>query len=438
VIVITAFGDVDLAIRALQLNASDFILKPLHSEALLIALDRAKTRYRNRKALDDYTTLLEERWMDTAEELARTFDFQKNLIESSIDGILGCDKNGKVVTYNRSMERILGYSKKEVLGKMSMERFFPEGMLAAFKEALYSDAYGGKKRLSLFESYLISKAGEKVPVQLSATVLLEETEEIGIVGFFKDLREIRQLEQQFADQARLLHQDRMMSLGRLAASVVHEINNPLSGILNYVRLMIKIVGRGGLSPEQVQKFQKYLALVESETDRCSRIVSNLLAFSRKSGMNFTEVDVNELLQRCILLTQHRMALQKIRLEARMDPERPKILGEYNQVQQCVVNLIFNAIDAMPEGGSLTLESALNHEMRTAEIRIQDSGRGIAPDVMPHIFEPFFTTKTEGKGLGLGLSTVYGIVERHKGTITAESAPGQGARFVIRLPLRRKE
>jgi PAS domain S-box-containing protein len=438
VIVITAFGDMDLAVRALQLNASDFILKPLHSDALLVALERAKTRYRNRKALDDYTTLLEERWMDTAEELARTFDFQKNLIESSIDGILGCDRSGKVVTYNRSMEKMLGFPKKEVLGKMSLDRFFPEDSLAAFKEALSSEHYGGMNRLTLFESYLLSKTVEKVPVQLSATVLLEDGEEIGIVGFFKDLREIRQLEQQFADQARLLHQDRMMSLGRLAASVVHEINNPLSGILNYVRLMIKIVGRGTLSPDQMEKFQQYLTLVESETDRCSRIVSNLLAFSRKSGMNVAEVDLNELVQKCTLLTQHRMALQKIRLQARMDPATPKIMGEFNQIQQCVVNLIFNAIDAMPDGGRLTLETVLNSEKGVAEIRVTDTGRGIPMDILPHIFEPFFTTKTEGKGLGLGLSTVYGIVERHKGTITAESEPGKGALFVIRLPVRRSE
>lgn len=435
VIVITAFGDMDLAIRALQLNASDFILKPLHSDALLVALDRAKARYRNRKALDDYTALVEERWMETSEELARTFNFQKHLIESSIDGILGCDRAGTVVTYNRSMERMLGYSKNEVLKKMSLGQFFPVGAEERFKEALYSEEYGGKNRLNLFESNLAAKSGEHIPVQLSATVLFDAGEELGIVGFFKDLREIRMLEQQFADQARLLHQDKMMSLGRLAASVVHEINNPLAGILNYIRLMIKILSRGMPAPEHIEKFQKYLNLIESETGRCSQIVSNLLAFSRKSTMELAEVSVNELLDRCILLTQHRMTLQNIRIETRFDPQSPKVLGDFNQIQQCLVNLVFNAMDAMPEGGILTIESAFESAQGIVRIGVSDTGRGIPKEVLPHVFEPFFTTKTEGKGLGLGLSTVYGIVERHRGTISVESTPGKGSRFVIRLPVR---
>jgi len=141
-----------------------------------------------------------------------------------------------------------------------------------------------KEPAFLFETYLIAKNGDKIPVETSATVLSNENEEIGMVTFVRDLREIRKLEQQFADQSRLLQQDKMISLGRLAASVVHEINNPLAGVLNYVRLMIKILNRGSLREEYIQKFQRYLTLVESEISRCSKIVSNLLAFSRKSKL----------------------------------------------------------------------------------------------------------------------------------------------------------
>jgi signal transduction histidine kinase len=254
-----------------------------------------------------------------------------------------------------------------------------------------------------------------------------------MVSFIRDLREMRRLEQQFSDQARLLHQDKMMSLGRLAASVVHEINNPLAGILNYVRLMIKIMSRGEPSPEQLEKFQRYLGLVESETDRCSRIVSNLLAFSRKSKMEFVQMNVNELLERSLMLSRHKMTLQNIETKTDLDSKVPLIQGDFNQLQQGIINLLFNAIDAMPDGGTLILASAFNARMKLVEITVSDTGCGIPKENLPHIFEPFFTTKTEGKGLGLGLSTVFGIVDRHKGTIEVRSEVGQGTTFTVRFP-----
>ena len=433
VIVVTAYGEIDIAIRALRLQASDFLIKPIDMDALLISLDRAKDRFATKKELQDYTSILEERWMSTAEELARTFNFQKNLIDSSIDGILGCDKFGRVVIYNKSLERLLGYSKDDVVRVMPFSRLFAPGEAERFSEALASEEYGGRNRLYLFEANLLNKKKDKIPVQASATILFEGAEEVGMVSFIRDLQELRRLEQQFADQARLLHQDKMMSLGRLAASVVHEINNPLAGILNYVRLMIKILSRGAPSPDQLEKFQKYLGVVESETDRCSTMVSNLLAFSRKSKMEFAEVNVNELLERSLMLSQHKMALQNIQTKTELDSKIPVIQGDFNQLQQCIINLLFNAIDAMPDGGTLVLGSGFNPRTNVVEIKVSDTGCGIPKKNLPHLFEPFFTTKTEGKGLGLGLSTVFGIVDRHKGTIEVKSEAGQGATFTIRLP-----
>ena len=433
VIVVTAFAEMELAIRALQLDASDFITKPIHDDALFIALDRAKERYSTRKELQDYTALIEERWMSTAEELARTFDFQSNLIQSSIDGIIGCDKKGTIRTFNRSMERMLGYAREDVVGRLTLAHLFPEGGEEKFRHALYSREYGGENRLILYETNLLTKTGDNLPVQLSATVLFENNQEVGLVGFFRDLRELKRLEQEFADQARLLHQDKMMSLGRLAASMVHEINNPLAGILNYLRLMIKIMDRGTPDQEHLEKFKRYLETVESETSRCSKIVSNLLAFSRKSEWEFQKVDMNELLQRCIMLSQHRLELQKIKVTTRFSPDLPPVWGDYNQIQQCIINLIFNAIDAMPNGGLLFAGSSFKGNDGLVEIEIRDNGCGIAKEDLPDIFEPFYTTKKEGEGLGLGLSTVYGIVDRHRGTIAVESEPGKGTVFTVKLP-----
>ncbi len=434
VIVVTAFGEMDVAVKALQSDASDFITKPIKDEALFIALERAKRSYATRRELQDYTTLLEERWMDTAEELARIFVFQNTLIESSIDGIMGCDKEGRVILYNKSLEKILGYRKEEVIKKMPYPQFFPVGGVEPFREALQSESHGGKNRLSFHETHLLNKGGARVPVQLSATVLFDGKEELGMVGFFRDLRELRKLEQQFADQARLLHQDKMMSLGRLAASVVHEINNPLAGILNYVRLMIKIISRGVLDEAQIEKFNRYLGMVESETDRCSKIVTNLLAFSRKPRIEFVAVKANEVIEKSLMLSRHKMDLQNIQVKTELDQKIPSILGDFNLLQQCIVNLVFNAIDAMPQGGVLTVSSSFQQEEGMVQVRVRDSGCGIAKQDLPHIFEPFFTTKTEGKGLGLGLSTVFGIIDRHKGTIHVESELGKGTVFTLKLPL----
>jgi signal transduction histidine kinase len=245
---------------------------------------------------------------------------------------------------------------------------------------------------------------------------------------------MRKMEQEFADQARLLQQHKMISLGRLAASVVHEINNPIAGILNYLRLMQKIIKRDALGKEQMEKFQKYLGFSESEIARCSQIVSNLLAFSRKSKMEYGEINIHELIEKSVMLSQHKLDLQNIKIVIRIDEQVPVVTGDFNQIQQCVINLIFNAIDAMPDGGHLGIQASHNLNKGLMEIRIKDSGKGIARQDLPHIFDPFYTTKTEGNSLGLGLSTVYGIIDRHKGTITVDSGVGKGTVFTIKLPV----
>ena len=225
-----------------------------------------------------------------------------------------------------------------------------------------------------------------------------------------------------------------MSLGKLAASMVHEINNPLSGILNYLRLMIRMLGRGPVGEDKREKFLGYLNLMENETSRCSQIVASLLTFSRRSSPSFGRVQVDDLLNRCIILSRHKLELQNIRLVSEIEPDIPPVAGDFNQLQQCVINLIFNAIDAMPDGGTLRLTSALDSTQDHVTISVSDTGPGIPEKNLAHVFEPFFTTKGEGYGLGLGLSTVYGIMERHGGAVEVESQPGKGATFKLLVPV----
>lgn len=144
--------------------------------------------------------------------------------------------------------------------------------------------------------------------------------------------------------------------------------------------------------------------------------------------------MEELIRRCVLLSRHKLDLSNIRIESQVQPGLPPLAGDFNQLQQCLINLIFNAIDAMPDGGTLTLNGRSDAQNHTVVIQVKDTGPGIPPEHLASIFEPFFTTKSEGHGLGLGLSTVFGIVERHHGTIAAQNAPEGGALFVITFPV----
>lgn len=436
VIVATAFGEMDLAVRALQLDASDFITKPIDDDRLQIALERAKNRFTAIKQIHDYTRLLEEGWNETTAELMEMFAFQQNLIESSMDGIIGCNGQDKIIIFNKSSEKILGYGKKEVLNRKEFEDFFIPEEKTRLEDALDSDKYGGREKLFIFESQMKGQSGPSIPVQLSiSTIFNQKGERDGRVCFIRDLREIRKLEREVEDQVKILHQDKMMSLGRLAASVVHEINNPLAGVLNYSRLMLRILQKGDLTEEKRQKFQKYLTLVESETGRCSEIISSLLTFSRKSAAEFSAIDIAELLQRSILLSQHKLELSNIRVDSKIASNIPAIHGDFNQLQQCIINLIFNAIDAMPNGGKLELAGNYDSVTKQVVITVTDTGIGIPQDNIPHIFEPFFTTKEEGYGVGLGLSTLYGIIQRHDGVIDVASKSGEGTTFTLRFPVK---
>ncbi len=434
VIVATAFGEMETAIRALQLDASDFITKPIHADALLVALERARQRYTTRRQIKAYTQQLERGLDRTTRRLEQTAAYQERLIESSMDGICGCDEEGRIVTVNRSMEQMLGIDRERIVGRRTLDAFFDPTEYRRLQADLASPGHGGINRLMLYDTRLSDRQGQPVPVQLSATVLSGEHRPGGLVCFFRDLRRIHRLEQEMADQARLLHQDKMMSLGRLAASVAHEINNPLAGILNYVRLMLRAFRKGPLSPDKHARFAEHLAVVETETDRCAGIVSSLLTFARKSPIVMQPVDPGDVLSRCIVLSRHRLELGDVRLVTRIDDPLPAVRGDPNQLQQCLLNLIFNAVDAMPDGGTLTLGATVDDGGRTAVLTVADTGHGIDPADAGHIFEPFYTTKQEGSGVGLGLSTSFGIIERHGGTLAVESPPGQGATFSIRLPV----
>jgi two-component system NtrC family sensor kinase len=236
--------------------------------------------------------------------------------------------------------------------------------------------------------------------------------------------------------AKLLHQDKMSSLGKLAASVVHEINNPIAGILNLTLLVKRMLAEPGSSTKEMEKIYHYLGLMETETLRISRIVSNLLAFSRQSKLELTPVNPNRLIDKTLILNDNLLKLHGVKVEKRLDPRIPDILGSEDQLQQAFMNFISNAAEAMEpqKGGLLVIESKHSAKDNRLSIIFRDTGIGIPQDNLPRIFEPFFTTKKDGKGVGLGLSVAYGIIQEHGGSIYIQSKPGKGTTLKVRLPL----
>jgi signal transduction histidine kinase len=224
----------------------------------------------------------------------------------------------------------------------------------------------------------------------------------------------------------------MASLGKLSAGVVHEINNPLTGILNLVKLMQSILDEGDPDQEELVDMRRYLSLVYSETSRVSSTLSSLLAFSRKAKPKLQPVNLNEVAAEMLSFTGYQMRLQGITVKSQLAPDLLPVLADIGQMRQIFLNLLINAQDAMPQGGAITLETK-NSRRREVVVKVSDTGKGISKENLSQIFEPFFTTKKTVSGAGLGLSVVYGIVRDRMGTIKVDSVLRQGTSFTIHLP-----
>lgn len=233
-------------------------------------------------------------------------------------------------------------------------------------------------------------------------------------------------------QDHVIQVEKMASVGKLAAVVAHEINNPLAGILTYTKLLRKWVTGGDFSEERRKEIISSLELIEAESRRCGDIVKNLLMFSRSAPMNLEWSNLNAVVDRCVRLVKHQLELAGIELRLELAPDLPVVHCDAAQIEQVLLALVMNAIEAMPRGGTLWLRSAARDS--TVVLNVQDDGVGIPPDVLPQLFEPFFTTKERGHGVGLGLAISRGIVERHGGTISVSSEVGRGTLFTITLPV----
>jgi two-component system NtrC family sensor kinase len=246
----------------------------------------------------------------------------------------------------------------------------------------------------------------------------------------------RRTEQLKSAHQRLLQSDRMASLGQLAASVAHEVNNPVSTVLNLSMLMQRMVKEDGVPPARLEEFRRYMSIVISETGRVGRIVSDLLSFARRSKPQRSAADLNKVVRTTLSLVAHKLKLAGAEADLDLQSDLPPVECDSAQIQQVIINLVLNAAEAVQRHrpGRIVIRTRTRADAGAVLLAVEDNGEGIAPANLAKIFDPFFTTKPEGKGVGLGLAVTYGIVQAHGGDIEVTSKPGEGTCFSVTLPL----
>jgi PAS domain S-box-containing protein len=345
--------------------------------------------------------------------------------------IVAINENGIVSLINKKGCDVLGYNEKEIIGKNWFDLCVPERDRKGRKETFQKVMEGKEEEVEDYENTILTKSGEERVIAWHNTTLKDEKDHIvGTLSSGEDITLRKQTEEE------LLRSEKLASLGQLAASVAHEVNNPIAGILVYVKLLLKKYGEKNL---QSEKSETQLLKMEKELERTSRIIRNLLDFARQSEPTMRPVDINKVIEAALLLVGNQINLENIKLEKKLTPNLPLVLADFDKIQQVLINIILNAIQAMPEGGSLTITSSpagiveLDKSQKNAvRIGIEDTGIGIPKENLSKLFTPFFTTKEKGKGVGLGLSVVHGIIGKHKGRLEVQSETGIGTTFSIYL------
>ncbi len=352
-----------------------------------------------------------------AEQIERLKDFSENIVESLNVGVLSVDLNDRVESWNTQMESLTGIRRSEALGR-TLPEVLPLDLVAEIA------ARAGEERVSGIYKYpLRGRDGHTLIINVSIAPLVGKTgERLGRLILIEDVSQRVRLEDQ------MVQTEKLTSLGLLAAGVAHEVNTPLAVISNYIQMLAKQLPSDDPRHTLIEKIVK-------QTFRASEIVNHLLNFSRTGATEFTEVNLNAVIEETLTLVSHPFRSARISVIKNLDPSLPPVLGSVNRLQQVFLNLFLNARDAMPEGGMLEVRTAAQNG--TVEVEVTDTGVGIPREHLNRIFDPFFTTKGSGRGTGLGLSVSYGIIKEHAGKIDVRSTPGKGTSFRLEFPVVRK-
>jgi len=345
--------------------------------------------------------------------------------------IVALDLRGRVTLINKMGCEVLGYREEEIIGKNWFDFCIPTKTRHKVREVFLKLMAGQLMATEYYENPILIKGGEERLIAWHNTTLKDKKGHIvGTLSSGEDITDRKQTEEE------LIRSEKLVSVGQLAAGVAHEVNNPLAGILVYIKLLLKKYGQNKLQTEETKK---QLEKIGKETERCSRIIKNLLDFSRQTEVVLRPVDINRVIEATFSIIGHQISLDNIRTETNLCPTLPPILVDFDQIQQAVMNIVLNAAQAMPDGGDLTITTSVAKGVRIGDsfrdairIDVSDTGIGIPREDLDKLFTPFFTTKEKGKGSGLGLSVVHGIIERHHGKIEVRSDLGAGTTFSIFL------
>jgi two-component system NtrC family sensor kinase len=405
VIMLTGHGDLDLAIKSLKHKATDFITKPINDDALEMALIRAFEKISMRQKLKEY------------DRNRAMYDVLINELIQEDVMIIGSDY--RVLDINETLLATLGLERKEAVGRYCYE----------ITHRLTTPCSGEDHKCPLKETLMTRKPTKETHIHkdkdnknihysISAYPLFENGEIIGAIELSRDITV------DINTRQAMMQQDKLASIGRLSAGVAHEINNPLTTILTTAMLI-----QEDIDPKN--PMYEELEIITNETLRCRKIVASLLDFARQTKPAKKHHNINDIIAECVGLTRKQAEFKDVQILKALSEKVPKLLLDKEQIQQALINLILNATDATDPGGKITVSTALSPGNQFVNIKVSDTGKGIAAEVVDKIFEPFFTTREIGTGLGLAIT--HGIIGRHGGDIRVQSRPGQGTTFTIRLP-----
>src|SRR3989339_150050 len=361
----------------------------------------------------------------------------ENIIFTMNEALVISDFDNQILKVNPAFTKLFGYKESEVISKK------PDIFAKNEEEyKIISDKLFDKKGLKNCEAKCKIKSGELIDVELSGSELRDKYNEVaGVVMIIKDIRERKKYEKENTElQRHLMQSEKMVAVGQLAGGVAHEINNPMGVILGFAQSVVKNIKEG-------DSLYMPLKSIEREAIRCKKLVSNLLIFSRIEKTGIEIVEINSAIEETISLIDAQAKTRGIEIIKQYASNLLRIKVNRSHIQQVIVNLCNNAMDAMPQGGKITITTTVAAEQSSANISkanalplqfivitISDTGVGMSEEVKKHIFEPFYTTKEVGKGTGLGLSICYEIIQKHNGTIEVESEVGKGTTFVVKLPV----
>ncbi len=383
--------------------------------SVMVQLRDITERKRLEQRLQHYSEELELKVQERTREIEETKHYLENLLENANDVIYTLDRDQHFTYVNNKVEA-WGYSKEDLIGRPYLSLLSKRHRGRRLKSTL---DIGAKQ---VYEVEVMSKTGETRVVMVSVSPLFDSRSKIqGVLGIARDITETKKLEQQ------IMNSEKLASIGKLAAGVAHEINNPLGGILSCLYNLRK----GTVSPDRQEE---YLVSMEDGLRRVQKIVRQLLDFSQQYEPELSFADLNGIVDRVLVLTNHTFTANQVRLAKHLQSDLPPVLVDRHMIEQVLMNLILNAVQAIRSGGVVTIKTVATDDV--CKILVEDTGCGIPSHLLSRIFDPFFTTKPTGEGTGLGLSVSLGIVERHGGRILVESEVGKGTVFTVCLPLSR--